>query len=172
MNKGEKVTAIVLLIFLILISIFLLQVKRGTNEDQSNIEAKDIQIKNKDDLQLSDDEKEICIDKLIKYLNKKSYYECSEIEFYNNTFDEATNSQYFYALAIGNDQSLIEITNLGNGKFKYEYIGNELTPNDQSTTTGVSYLQIVNPEKYVKQKELEEIREKAKQDLPDDTEMP
>ena len=47
-----------------------------------------------------------------------------------------------------------------------------MTPDSISSVTGVSYQQIVNPEKYKRQLELDEIREEGKNALPDDTEMP
>lgn len=168
MNKKEIKATIILIIIFVIIAIILFRL----NDNEDYINKKNVRIKNEDILLLSNSEKEKCIDGLIKYLNDEYYYICNSVEFYNNTFDESTNEKYFYALAIGQDESLIEITNLGNGNFKYEYIGNQLTPDSISSVTGVSYQQIVNPEKYKRQLELEEIREEGKNALPDDTEMP
>ena len=168
MNKKEIKATIVLILIFIIIGIILFKL----NDNENYIKEKNVKIENDSILSLSNSEKKKSIDDLIKYLNDKSYYICNKIEFYNNTFDESTNEKYFYALAIGQDESLVEITNLGNGNFKYEYIGNQLTPDSISSVTGVSYQQIVNPEKYKRQLELDEIREEGKNALPDDTEMP
>ena len=170
MKKNEKVALLILLVMLVLISCFLFYVKKNTKID--DVKQSDVKMVNTDIILLSDNEKNKCIQKLIKYLNKKAYYKCSSIEFYNNTFDEKNNSKYFYALIVGNDRSLIEITNLGDGDFKYEYIGNQLTTNNKSSVTGVSYLQIVDPDGYENEQELDDIKKNAEQALPDDTEMP
>ena len=170
MKKNEKVALLILLVMLVLISCFLFYVKKNTKID--DVKQSDVKMVNTDIILLSDNEKNKCIQKLIKYLNKKAYYKCSSIEFYNNTFDESSNSKYFYALVIGSDESLIEITNLGNSKFKFEYIGNQITQDNQSSVTGVTYLQIVDPDEYNKEKKLEEMRKDAEKALPDDTEMP
>lgn len=168
MNKKEIKATIILVIIFVIIAIILFRL----NDKKDYINKKNVRIKNEEIILLSNNEKDKCIEGLIKYLNDEYYYICNSIEFFNNTFDESTNEKYFYALAIGQDESLIEITNLGNGNFKYEYIGNQLTPDSISSVTGVSYQQIVNPEKYKRQLELEEIREEGKNALPDDTEMP
>lgn len=172
MNKAEKRITIIMIVFLIVITSLLLLTKKETKDDNNTIELKNIEIENKDILLLSDNEKEKCIESLIKYLNKQAYYECYKISFYNNTYDTSTNDKYFYALVFGKDKSLIEITNLGSNQFEYSYIGNELTKDANSEVTGVSYLQIVAPDEYNKEKELEQIREEGITALPDDSEMP
>lgn len=164
MNKKEIKATIILIIIFVIISIILFRL----NDKKDYINKKNVRIKNEEILILSNKEKEKCIDGLIKYLNDEYYYICNKIEFYNNTFDESTNEKYFYALAIGQDESLIEITNLGNGNFKYQYIGNQLNPNSTSDITGVSYKQIVNPDKYQYELELEKIIEEGRNALPDD----
>lgn len=168
MKKKEVSVLIVLIIVFAIVGIILF--KSQLNE--GDIKKNSVKIRNEEILKLSNNERKMCIDGLVKYLNDEYYYVCSAIEFYNNTFDTSTNNTYFYALAIGEDESLIEITNLGNGKFKYSYIGNELTPDSVSEDTGVSYTQIIYPDKYQREKDLEQIREDAKKAPPDDTEMP
>lgn len=170
MNKKEIKASIVLILIFTIIGVILF--KLNNNNKNNYINKNNVRIINDEVLLLSNSEKKKCIDGLIKHLNDEYYYICNKIEFYNNTFDESTNEKYFYALAIGQDESLIEITNLGNGNFKYQYIGNQLTPNSTSDITGVTYQQIVNPDKYQYELELEEIREEGKNALPDDTEMP
>ena len=170
MKKSEiKILIIVILIFALMFGFFLLIGKEDSNGD---IKLSEIKIEDQEKLLLTKEERKKCINGLINYLNSKHYYICEKIRFYNNKADNANNKKYFYALVIGGDESLIEITNLGNGKFKYTYIGNEVTPDEVSEETGVSYNQIINYEEYKIDKELEEIREEAKSAQPDDTEMP
>ena len=172
MNKKETIAAIILLVLFSILGIFLFSTKKSVKKESTDIKQENVKIVNEEILMISDKEKKDCISKLIKYINKQYYYNCSEIDFYNNTFDESSNSKYFYALVIGSDESLIEITNLGNSKFKFEYIGNQITQDNQSSVTGVTYLQIVDPDEYNKEKKLEEMRKDAEKELPDDTEMP
>ncbi len=169
MNK-KVIKVLIVLIILSVIAFFIIFMSQSKNNNY--ITKKNVRLRNDDILNLSKSDKDKCVDGLIEYLNDKYFYICDRVEFYNNTFDEASNDKYFYALAIGADESLIEITNLGNGNFKYSYIGNELTPDSTSADTGVSYTQIIYPENYQREKDLEEMREDAKKALPDDTEMP
>ena len=169
MNKREKKAFIIVLLLLVFSIGIILFVQNENNK--SNIKLSDIEVTNEDKLLLSKTERDKCLEDLINYLNAEQFYKCEEIRFYNNQ-DDVNNKTYFYALVIGADESLIEITNLGNGNFKYSYIANELTPEAVSEDTGVSYKQIVNYDEYKKDKELEDIRENAKSALPDDTEMP
>ncbi len=168
MNK-KVIKVLVILIILSAVVGFII-FKSQSKEEYIN--KKSVKIRYEDILNLSESEKDKCIEGLIKYLNDNYFYVCNRIEFYNNSFDESNNEKYFYALAIGQDKSLIEITNLGNGKFKYLYIGNQLTPESTSSNTGVSYKQIINPGEYRKERDLERMREEAKNSPPDDTEMP
>lgn len=167
MKKREFKVGIIFLVFIIGVVLLFL----STNKKNQYIKLSNVNIENKELLLLSDTNKNKCIDDLIEYLNSEYFYECKKIVFYNNQEDK-NNEEYFYALAIGKDQSLIEITNLGNGSFKFRYIGNELTEDAKSKITGVSYKQIVNYDEYKKEKELEKVREEGLNAAPDDTEMP
>lgn len=169
MNK-KVIKVLIGLIILSTIAFFIIFMSQSKNNNYIN--KKNVKIRYDEILNLSKSDKDRCIEGLIEYLNNEYFYICDSIEFYNNTFDESSNKTYFYALAIGEDESLIEITNLGNGKFKYSYIGNELIPDSVSEDTGVSYTQIIYPDKYQREKDLEQIREDAKKAPPDDTEMP
>ncbi len=163
-NTEKKLIGLLLIIFIIITIILSFKLK---NKD--DIKLSQVKITNEAILSLDNNDKKKCIDGLIKYLNKKKYYVCKKIVFYKNTYSNS--SVYLYALVIGNDKSLIEITNLGNSKFNYRYIGNELTPNDKSSKTGVSYNQIVNKEEYEKEINLEKLREEIKNSQPEDDEV-
>ena len=168
MRKRDLKVGIIFLVFVVGILLLFLS---NHNKNQY-IKKANIDIENMDKLLLSNSDKDKCIDGLIEYLNRKYYYVCKQIVFYNNRDNKSQNKKYFYALVVGEDNSLIEITNLGNGNFKYSYIGNEITENRKSKVTGVTYKQIVDYEEYKKEKELEKIREEGSKALPDDTEMP
>lgn len=146
----------IIMIFAIIgvIFIVLLVIK----EKQRKIYRYDVKIKNEEVLDLTKSDKKKCIKELIAYLNSEYYYVCESITFYINTFDKSNDLKYFYALVKGNDKSLIEIKNNGNGNFDFTYIGNEITPNNISEETGVSYLQITNPKKYINEKKEKEER--------------
>ena len=156
MKFRDARVAVVLLIFFSVIIFLVFFVEN----DRNKIKEYKVKFENENRLLLSDKNKEIMKEDLINHLNKEYYYKCKKIVFYNNTYDKKNNKKYFYALVIGQDKSLIEITNLGNSKFKYSYIGNEVTEDAKSKVTGVTYLQIVDPKKYQNQKELEEIDKK------------
>lgn len=168
MKKREIKVVIIFLVFIVGILLLFL----SNHKKNQYIKLPNIKIENKDKLLLSDSDKNNCINGLIEYLNSEYYYVCNKIVFYNNEVDKTKNKKYFYALVVGGDNSLIEITNLGNGNFKYSYVGNEVTENRKSKVTGVTYKQIVDYEQYKKEKELEKIREEGSKALPDDTEMP
>lgn len=163
-SRDAKVAVILLIIFAaIIFLVFFLQ------RDNNKIKESKVKFKNENILLLSDKDKKIMKEDLINHLNEEYYYECEKIVFYNNTYDRKSNKKYFYALVIGKDKSLIEITNLGNSKFKYSYIGNELTEDAKSKVTGVTYLQIVDPEEYEIGKKLDkEMKENKKKNVKTD----
>ena len=158
MKKKDTKIAVILLIVLAVIVGLVFWVSYKDNEKE-DIKLKKVVVKNKNILAISNKEKKAMINGLIDYLNKEKYYECSKIIFYNNTYDKSSNKKYFYALIIGADKSLVEITNMGSYKFKYSYIANQANENEQSEVTGVTYLQIVNPKKYEKEKKIEKDQE-------------
>lgn len=159
MNSRDIKVAIVLLIIFAVIVFLVFYI----NNDSKKIKESKVKFENENILLLSDKDKEIMKEDLVNHLNDEYYYECEKIVFYNNTYDKKSNKKYFYALVVGADKSLIEITNLGNSKFKYSYIGNELTEDAKSKVTGVTYLQIVDPEEYEIGKKLDkEIKENKK----------
>lgn len=153
-EKEIKISIILLIVLAVIIGLaFLISNKDATKPD---IKLKGVEIKNKNILLISDKEKKVMIKGLINYLNREKYYECKQIVFYNNTYDKQSNKKYFYALIKGADNSLVEITNMGNYKFEYSYITNQANVDEKSEVTGVTYLQIVNPKEYEKQKKAEE----------------
>lgn len=166
MKKNKRYNVIVLILIILLL---LLLIICYINFKDRQIYSDQVKIRNQNILLISEEYQKQCIKDLINYLNDEYFYECNTITFYNNTFDTENNKKYFYALAVGRDQSLIEIKNLGNGNFEYSYIGNELTPDATSQETGVSYLQIIDPEEYEKQEKLKEIRESADTSIIDST---
>ena len=167
MKKREFKVAIISLIILAIIIIVLLI----TNFNDKPIKLEKTAFGNDSILELSDSEKEELKTELIDYLNNQSYYTCDKIDFYINQASDADNTKYFYALVIGGDRSLVEITKLENGKFKFNYVSNQISPDEISAETGVSYRQIVNYKDYQKQKELEEMRKDIKNTAPDGDEI-
>ena len=164
-NRNSKAIIVLLLIFaVIMFLVFFIE------RDRDKIKLPSVKFERENILLLSSKEKEDLKEDLINHLNNEYYYKCKKIVFYNNTYDKSSNKKYFYALVIGADKSLVEITNLGNSKFKFSYIGNEVTDDSKSKVTGVTYLQIVNPKKYEKKKKLNKELDDMEKGTPDGTE--
>ncbi|MBE6157411.1 MAG: hypothetical protein E7160_01300 [Firmicutes bacterium] len=165
MDRKIKISIIMILLIGIIVALAFY-----FENNHKKIKLKNVEVVNEDILVIDEEDRKECINGLIKYLNKEHYYKCKKIKFYLNTYSLETSDKYFYALVIGADKSLIEIHNLGNGNFKYKYIGNQMNPNTVSPDTDVTYLQIIDPEKYELQNKLTEIRENGENALPDGTE--
>lgn len=103
--------------------------------------------------------------KIIKYLNKKNFSNFSEIIFIDKKI--VINSDvYFYFYLNDNTKILIECT-YSDENFYFYYLGNSLVNNIVSKSTNFSYLQIMNPDEYQKQQELNDIIENGESAAPD-----
>lgn len=164
-----KKSDIKLAIFLITVFIIVCTILFFVQKDKYDIKLKKIKIENESILTISEDEIKKMEQGLVDYMNDEGFVICNKIKFYNNNF--SSDSRYIYALVIGNDKSLIEITNKDNGNFGYYYVGNNVNKEAKSPKTGVSYLQIIEPKEYEKNKNLENLRKEMEHALPDDDEI-
>lgn len=162
MNKKRYIVAMLLLLFIAVLAILLYYIDSKKLKLEFVDEKKYIEF-------ITTDEEFNSLNKKIEEKISSENIECTKVKFINSFVQD--DKIFFYFIVDDDYETLFEGL-YKNKKYIFTYLGSNINTTAISKYSGYTYLQIIDPEEYEKQNELDEIREKGKTLPPDDTEMP
>lgn len=147
---------IIAFIILIIISSGAIIVSQIINKAGANIKIKD---KSQYLSEFNEEDQKALKDTIRKYLAEKKFGEYSTVKFIKKV---EVNSNKYYYFSIDDETKILFELSYNNNKIIINYMGNSVSDDTKSENTGYTYLQIMNPKKYKKEQELNEIVEEGK----------
>lgn len=153
-RRHYKVFILLILFLLIFLIYFLVNLKSNNKKliDENNI-LKDFTVEEKNEL----------INDLFNYLDNEKIVVNNELSVYKKR--NINNNNYIYIKLNDKYNSIFEC--FKNKKYICTLLGNSVLKMNKSIYSNITYLELIDESQYKLEKELEELREKAKTSKPD-----